>query len=73
MLKLVHHVDTTGRAEGVPGRFGRELVDAEVVAAAERDVFFGWVEPEVGVLLVSPVRDGAVLPIHAMLRWLGKR
>lgn len=52
VLKLVHDWDTTRRTESVPGCFGPKHIDGEMVSAAELDVFFGGVDPEVGVLLL---------------------
>ena len=45
-------MDAAGGAEGVFGRFAGELVDGEVVAAVELDVFFGRVDPQLAVLKV---------------------
>lgn len=50
MLELVHDRDTTCRTESVPAHFTPESVDGEMVSAPELDVFFGGVDPEVGVL-----------------------
>ena len=43
-------MDAAGGAEAVFGCFAGELVDGEVFVAVELDVFFGRVDPELGIL-----------------------
>lgn len=52
VLKLVHDWDTTRRTESVPAYVAPESVDGEMIFASELDVFFRWVNPEIGVLFM---------------------
>ncbi len=51
-LEFVHNWDTTRRTESVPAYVAPESVDGEMIFASELDVFFRWVNPEIGVLFM---------------------